>query len=228
MDTKSKARERIRGSRERMNILKEAEFKTIEFLCERMPKWVFPDLLTALGLLGSIVVFAGLILAIDHKYFLLISVFGFALQWFGDSLDGRLAYYRDTPRKWYGWALDLNVDWISACIIGLGFYFYFPAYKIISFIFVIAYGGSMIVALQRYKITNQYIIDQMSMGPTELRIVVSIAMIFEIFFNNSLLLLGFFGSAIIILMNIKESIKVFKEGDLRDQREKLLKATLNA
>jgi phosphatidylserine synthase len=39
--------------------------------------------------------------------------FGFAINWFGDSLDGRIAYYRNTPRKWYGFALDCIMDWLS-------------------------------------------------------------------------------------------------------------------
>ena len=118
----SAANSRIRNSRKRTNILKETEFKTLEFLCPRMPKWVTPDLLTLIGLLGSVVVFSGLYLAIANKLFLILSVIGLALHWFGDSMDGRLAYFRNTPRKWYGWALDLNADWVSICIIGLGFY----------------------------------------------------------------------------------------------------------
>lgn len=217
---KTTGAERIRSSRERHNILKKAEFKTIEILCKIMPDWVTPDMLTALGLLGSFIIAAGLIMAIDNPYFLLLSIVGFAIQWFGDSLDGRLAYYRNTPRKWYGWALDINADWISICVIGLGFYFYFPAYKIVSFLFVVAYGGSMIVALLRYKINDKYIIDTMALGPTELRIIISVFMLFEIFFEGALLGLGVIGSGLLMLFNLIESYRVLKAGDIRDAREK--------
>lgn len=226
METKqSTASERIRGSRERMNILKELEFKTIEKLCEWMPGWVFPDLLTAIGLFGSVIIFGGLILAIQDRWWLVLSVFGFAVQWFGDSLDGRLAYFRNTPRKWYGWSLDINADWIGICIIGLGFYFYFPEYKIISFIFVVAYGGSMIVSLMRYKIANVYVIDAGILGPTELRILISLFMIAEIFFPSVLLIFGFLGSGILMLINLVDSTKVMKLGDERDLQEKMAKAS---
>lgn len=225
MEPSSKsASERIRSSRTRKNILKDAEFATIEFLCKIMPKWVFPDLLTAIGLLGSVIIFGGLILAIDNRFWLILSVFGFAVQWFGDSLDGRLAYYRNTPRKWYGWSLDINADWIAACIIGLGFYFYFPDYKIISFLFVVTYGGSMIVSLMRYKIIDEYIIDSAFMGPTELRIIISLFMLGEIYFPGALQLFGLFGSLILMLLNVYESIKVMKMGDVRDKKEKAEKA----
>ena len=222
-----KARKRIRGSRERFNILKEAEFRTIEWLCERIPIWVKPDHLTAVGLLGAIVIFLGLIQAKQDKDYLLVCVLGFALNWFGDSLDGRIAYYRNTPRKWYGWALDINVDWISACIIGLGFYYYFPEWKIVSFVFVVAYGGSMIVALTRYKITNRYTIDTMFVGPTELRILLCLVMIVEIFRADTLLQFAFIGSLVIMLLNVIDSFKVFRLGDERDKTERNKASAIN-
>ena len=78
-----------------------------------MPQWVTPNILTAIGFAGSIMVALGLWYAQSNPLFLFFSVFGFAVQWFGDSLDGRLAYWRNIPRKWYGWALDISVDWIS-------------------------------------------------------------------------------------------------------------------
>ncbi len=188
-----------------------------------MPQAIKPDHLTAIGLLGSIIVFLGLVLAVGDKKYLFLSVAGFAVNWFGDSLDGRIAYYRNTPRKWYGWALDINVDWISACIIGLGFYYYFPEWKIVSFVFVVAYGGSMIVALMRYKISDRYTIDTMFVGPTELRIILCLVMIVEIFREDTLLQFAFAGSLVIMLLNLIDSFKVLKLGDARDKKEKAAK-----
>ena len=222
--TNKEAASRIRSSRERTNLLVKSEFATIEYLCRIMPAWVKPDLLTAVGLLGSVIVFLSLFLGTINQWYLLIGVLGLAIQWFGDSLDGRLAYYRNTPRKWYGWSLDINADWISACIIGLGFYYYFPDYKIISFIFVVAYGGSMIVSLMRYKISDNYIIDAFSLGPTELRIIISLFLILEIFFAGALQIFGLFGSMILIIMNLVQSFEVMKLGDVRDKMEKEAKS----
>jgi len=213
------AKKRIRN-RERSNILKEAEFKTIEFLCSKMPRWVTPDILTFTGVVGSLIVFLGLYLALQSKYCLLISILGLAVHWFGDSLDGRLAYYRNTPRKWYGWALDLNADWVSICIIGLGFYFYFPQYKFLAFVFVIVYGGSMILSLIQYKINNQYIIDKASMGPTELRIIISIILLIEIFVPYTLIAFSAIASIGMLVLNAKESLHILNEGDFRDKVEK--------
>jgi len=210
--------------RERSNILKKAEARAIQFLCAHMPRWVYPDLLTAIGFSGSLVICAGLWLAKHRdRYFLLLSIFGLAVHWFGDSLDGRLAYYRKTPRKWYGWALDINVDWTSACFIGLGFYFYLATFKIVAFVFVVAYGGSMIVALLRYRITEKYTIDTFMFGPTELRILLATVLLVEIYRPDTLLQFGFVGSLILVLINLADSYKVLKLADQRDRNQQTAK-----
>ena len=198
----------------------EAEFKTIEYLCGKMPKWITPDLLTLTGVAGSLVILLGLYLSIENKYALIVSVVGFAIQWFGDSLDGRLAYYRNIPRKWYGWSLDINADWISICIIGFGFYTYFPAYKFLAVVFVMAYGGSLILSLLQYKINNKYLIDKASLGPTELRIIICLALCIEIFVPYALVIFSLVASVIMLILNVKESMHLMSEGDIRDNFEK--------
>lgn len=218
--------DRIRRDRERTNLLRNAEYRLIEQLCERMPPWVTPDMLTATGFLGSVVVFGGLCLGNYWKGFLLLSVIGFAIQWFGDSLDGRLAYFRNTPRKWYGWTLDLNTDWVSACVIGLGFYFYLPVeHRIVAFVFVIAYGGSLIVALLRYKVTDKYTIDTFLFGPTEVRILLSLVLLIEIFRTDTLFQFGLVGTLLLVTFNLIESYRILKQADQRDREEKAQKGS---
>ncbi len=213
----------IRGDRERTSILKNGEYWLLERLCAAMPRWVTPDLLTAIGLSGAVVIFAGLWMGREQREWLLLSILGLVIHWFGDSLDGRLAYYRNRPRKWYGWSLDINVDWLSACIMGLGFYFYFPDWKIVSFVFVVAYGGAMIVSLLRYRITDKYTIDSFGLGPTELRILLAIVLLVEIYRDDTLLQFGIFGSLLLISLNAIESYRVLKLGDERDKAEKSAK-----
>jgi hypothetical protein len=210
----------ITQGRKRTNILKNIEQKTIEYLCSIMPGWMTSDILTLIGFFGSILIAVGLIAAKTDKIWLTISIAGFAIQWFGDSLDGRLAYWRNIPRKWYGWALDITVDWLSIGIIGFGFYFYFDIYKFISFIFIFAYGWSMINALLRYKITDTYTIDTNLMGPTELRIIICIFLIIEYFVPYTLIAFGLGGSLILSYFNSSDLINILKEGNKRDALEK--------
>lgn len=207
-------------NRKRTNILKNYEASVISFLCKIMPSWVTSDLLTFVGFTGSLIVAAGLYLGTNNNIWLLFSVFGYAVGWFGDSLDGRLAYFRNTPRKWYGWALDISVDWITVFIMGAGYYYYFTEYKIFAFVFVFAYGWAMINSLLKYKITDSYTIDTFLMGPTEVRIIICLFLIAEIFLPGSLILLGVGGSLILTIFNIYDLVLILKSGDERDRVEK--------
>jgi hypothetical protein len=218
-DVKNQAGD-ITTGRKRTNILKNSEQKTIEFLCGIMPSWVSSDLLTFIGFLGSIIVSYGLYLGDTDSIYLIISVFGFVVQWFGDSLDGRLAYFRKTPRKWYGWALDITVDWISIGIIGAGFYYFFDSYAYIAFLFVFTYGWSMINSLLRYKITNSYQIDSNYFGPTELRIIICFFILLEIYIPGVLWYFGVAGSGILAIFNIKDLSLVLEAGNAKDALEK--------
>ena len=100
------------------------------------------DMLTAIGFSGSLVILLSFILAtyIDRTY-LLLGVVGFLISWFGDSLDGRVAYYRNKQRKWYGFALDLTTDWIGIVLMGFGFVIYtVDQWEVIGFCIVVLYG----------------------------------------------------------------------------------------
>jgi hypothetical protein len=213
----------ITRGRKRTNILKNFEQKTIEYLCGIMPSWVTSDLLTFIGFLGSIIVSVGLYFGKTDSYYLIISIMGFIVQWFGDSLDGRLAYYRKTPRKWYGWALDITVDWISIGIIGAGFYYFFDTFPYVAFLFVFTYGWSMINSLLRYKITKSYQIDSNYFGPTELRIIICLFIVLEIFVPSALWYFGVAGSGILAVFNIKDLSMVLDGGNSRDAADRLNK-----
>nr|MBP8967225.1 CDP-alcohol phosphatidyltransferase family protein [Paludibacteraceae bacterium] len=184
-----KAESLIAQGRIRTNILHNVEQKSIAYLVQKIPAWMSSDMLTAIGFVGSVIVFLSFVLgAYISRYFLLLGILGFMVSWFGDSLDGRIAYYRNKPRKWYGFSLDITVDWLGIILMGTGFIVYAPSYwKIIGFLFVVLYGWEMITALLRYKITEQYSIDSGSFGPTEVRILISLMLILEVIVKDSIL-----------------------------------------
>lgn len=208
--------------RKRTNILKESEQKLILYLVERVPSWVSPNMLTGIGIGGSILIFIGFALAyyVDRS-FLLLGPLGFFINWFGDSLDGRIAYFRKIPRKWYGFSLDIIMDWIGTVIIGLGYFFYAdPGFEIVAFILIALYGWAMIISQLRYKITNVYSIDAGSVGPTEIRVIISAIILIELIFPHTI---HYFISAIcvvLLLINIKDTNTLLDLGDLRDIEEK--------
>ena len=212
----------ISKDRKRTNLLKKYEQMFIAFLVQKVPEWISSDMLTLIGFLGNFIVYISFLLAfyID-RWYLLLGVAGFFISWFGDSLDGRIAYYRNKPRKWYGFVLDLTVDWISTLFIGLGFMIYINnQYYLLGYAFVVLYGWEMITTLLRYKITGKYSIDSGLFGPTEVRILISILLIIEIFISGSIIYLAGIMITGLLIFNIIDFIKLLRLADARDIREK--------
>jgi phosphatidylglycerophosphate synthase len=210
--------------RERTNILRHIEQPTILFLCRLTPRFITPDMLTAIGMLGTGLVLAGFILAINNKYFLFLSIFGFAVNWLGDSLDGRIAYFRNIPRKWYGFALDAVMDWLSLVLMSIGYYLYIESdYKILVFTFCSMYGWATIIAQIRYRITDKYTIDAGLLGPTETRVIICGVILAEIFFGGSIRIFSVAVNILLLLINIIDTYKLVQLGDQKDKEIQRLK-----
>lgn len=212
----------ISKDRSRTNLFKTFEQKTLVFLVQRIPSWIKSDMLTFIGFIGSLIVLLSFILAAYiHRNYLLLGLLGFAINWFGDSLDGRLAYFRNQPRKWYGFSLDLTVDWITTILIGCGYMIYTDSnWKMLGFGFVVMYGWAMITTLLRYKVTGKYIIDSGLLGPTEVRIIISAIMVAEVLFKNSILYSAIFVCVLLFIVDISETVKLLRLTNDLDIAEK--------
>lgn len=211
----------ISKDRIRTNLLRNSEQKALSILVQRIPSWVFPDLLTFIGFLGSLTVLISFILATYfNRYFLLLSLAGFFINWFGDSLDGRLAIYRNKSRRWYGFSLDLSVDWITTIIVGLGFVIYTDGVgELLGYGFVVLYGWAMITAVLRYKITGEYKIDSGLLGPTEVRIIISAILITEVLVKDSLVWVSGLACIILLIIDINDLLKLLKVATEKDEKE---------
>ncbi len=212
----------IARDRTRTNILKTYEQRALAWLVQRIPGWMSSNMLTAIGFSGNILVMAGFLLASALRYeYLLLGVPGFLISWFGDSLDGRVAYFRNKPRKWFGFTLDLTTDWIGTFLIGLGFAVYVEGItKYLGFLFVVLYGWEIITALLRYKITGKYAIDAGKLGPTEVRLILTLVLVAEVLFRGSLAYLGVLACLVLFVVNLIDFRKLLKQANERDQSDK--------
>ena len=214
--------------RKRTNLLKRAEQCAISYLVTKVPKSITPNILTVLGFFGGVLVLGGFLAAhyVDRSY-LLLGVLGLLVNWFGDSLDGRIAYYRNIPRKWYGFSLDIITDWINTVIMGVGFIVYLgQGYELLSYFFVALYGWAMIIALLRYKITDKYTIDAGIVGPTEIRVIISCIFILEVLLPGTVNIFSAVVVVILFVVNIVDTQKLLRLGDARDIAEKAVKNSL--
>lgn len=215
----------IAEGRDRTNLFKDSEQKSIAYLVQRVPKWLSSDMLTAIGFLGSIITFISFLLGYYiHPAFLLFGVFGYFVCWFGDSLDGRIAYYRQIPRKWYGYSLDITVDWLGIILMGLGFIVYVDGlWELIGFGFVVLYGWEMITTTVKYKITGKYSIDSGLFGPTEVRIILSLILIIEVVFHNSIQYISLVATVLLLVSNLINTHRLLRVADDCDLNEKVKK-----
>jgi len=178
-------------------------------------------MLTFTGFIGNIIVFLAFIFAVYfRKEYLWLGVPGFAINWFGDSLDGRIAYYRNKARKWYGYSLDVSVDWLGVVLIGLGCLIYLERpWAYLGFLFLSLYGWALIKSVIRLNVLGKHVIDAGKMGPTELRILISIVMVLEVYVEGALAYFVLAGCLILLLVNLADFRELLKETDRLDKEK---------
>ena len=153
------------------SILNAAEKKILVWLAERQPRWMTSDILTYIGVSGAVMIAAGYMLSSVNIRWLWFSSLGFAVNWYGDSLDGTLARVRGHQRPVYGYYLDHTVDAINEFImvlgIGLsGLMHLNLALMILAFYFMLTINVSINAHLKKeFKLTYA------KLGPTEFRVI---------------------------------------------------------
>ena len=174
------------GSHERVNdsLSGPLERPVLAWLAARMPPWVTPDILTAVGVLGSLVVFLGYLLTHLHPAFLWLASLGFVINWFGDSLDGTVARYRDAQRPRYGFFIDHTMDAVSEYLIfvGLGMS---PYVKLdIACLALIGYLLVSLLCYVRTCVDGVFQISYTRIGPTEMRAIAVLSNTVIFFIGN--------------------------------------------
>jgi phosphatidylglycerophosphate synthase len=98
------------------------ERRALRWLAERLPRWVTPDGLTAVGFLAQMLAGVAYALAADDRRWLHAVNACLVANWFGDSLDGSIARFRNQSRPRYGFYLDHMVDALGAFFLlgGMG------------------------------------------------------------------------------------------------------------
>jgi phosphatidylglycerophosphate synthase len=169
------------AAREQTSILASLERAALRGLARRMPRCVNSDHLSVLGLLGMLG--AGVFYAASKQNPLMLHVVNLCifLNWFGDSLDGTLARFRDRQRPRYGFYVDHIIDTFGAVflLIGLALSGYMServAAAVLIAFFMLAINSYLAAyALGVFKLS------QWKMGPTEMRLLLMIGNVFLIY-----------------------------------------------
>lgn len=158
-------------TRIQQNILARGERRLLNWICPRLPAWVTPDQLTALGFLGAVIVASGYMLSWIDDEWLGLCLAGYIVNWFGDSLDGSLARWRRIERPSYGYFLDHSVDAIGTLLM-IGAIGASPYMRLdVAFMAVIGYFLLSIHTFLAAKVIGEFRLSYLAGGPTELRLM---------------------------------------------------------
>lgn len=153
------------------NLLARGEQRLLQWLCPRLPAWLSPDILTALALAAAFAIGAGYVLSNGNPVWLTLSVAGYFVHWFGDSLDGTIARYRQIERPRYGYFIDHSSDGLATLFIlgGLGAS---PYLRLdVSLFAIVAYLLISVHTFLLARVSDRFQLSHLGGGPTELRIM---------------------------------------------------------
>ena len=170
------------ATRIQQSFITKAEKRALRWLAERVPAAVNSDHLTALGAIGMFLAAASYALVRFDRVGLLFACLFLGVNWFGDSLNGTLARYRNRQRPRYGFYVDHVIDGfgVTALLAGMGAsghmnpllaVWMLVAYLLLSSeIFLATY------ALARFEMSYFYF------GPTELRLLLCAGNLYVFFY----------------------------------------------
>ena len=168
------------ADREQTSVLAPLERAVLRGLARRMPGWINSDHLSVLGLAAMLM--AGVCYAVSRQMPLMLHLVNLCifLNWFGDSLDGTLARYRNRQRPRYGFYVDHIIDTFGMMflIFGLALSGYMServaAAMLVLFLMLAINSYLTAYALRIFKISHW------KLGPTEIRLLLCIGNLYLI------------------------------------------------
>ena len=153
------------------NLVARVERRALDWLCARLPRKVSPDMLTAFGMFGALMVFTGYLGSNADRDWLWLCVAGYVVHWVGDSLDGSLARFRKIERPRYGYFLDHSCDGLATTllVVGIGLTPYVQLE-----VALVALAGYLLMSIHAFlsvRVLGELRLSYMNAGPTELRLI---------------------------------------------------------
>jgi archaetidylinositol phosphate synthase len=162
------------ATREQVSFLAPLEKKCLIWLARHMPSWINPDHLTVLGLTAMLGAGLSYWYASISRTGLILAIACLAINWFGDSLDGTLARFRNKQRPKYGFYVDHIVDALGTFFLlaGLGFSGYMSE-RIAAGLLIVYFMLSIEVYLATYTL-GSFHLSFWKFSPTELRLLLMV------------------------------------------------------
>jgi phosphatidylglycerophosphate synthase len=150
-------------------LLARHEARLLERIARRLPAWVAPDGMTALGVAAAVGIGAAYWLTARDPAWLWVASGLLIVHWLGDSLDGTLARVRGIERPRYGYYLDHLVDAGATIVIGAGLGLSPYMSLVTGLAIVIAYLALSINTYLETQVFGVFSLGYGRVGPTEAR-----------------------------------------------------------
>ncbi len=161
------------ATRVQVSFVTAAEKRVLAWFAAHMPAWVGSDHLTLLGFLAQLMVGVSYALSRFHPVWLLWAILFLAINWFGDSLDGTLARFRNRQRPRYGFYLDHIIDAVGSTVLMAGLALSGYMTPIVALALLVAFLSLAIeVYLATYTL-GSFHLSFFNLGPTEIRIILA-------------------------------------------------------
>ena len=162
------------STRIQTSVLNALEKKILVRMAKMQPRWMTSDILTFIGIVGSVIVAAGYALSNYDISWLWLASFGFVVNWYGDSLDGTLARVRNTQRPVYGFYLDDCVDGLTMAVMCIGAGLSEMLNLYIAMAVLVVYLLLSISVYINAHLKGEFKLTFAGMGPTEFRLIMII------------------------------------------------------
>lgn len=162
------------STRIQTSVLNALEKKILVRMAKMQPRWMTSDILTFIGIVGSVIVAVGYALSNYDISLLWLASFGFVVNWYGDSLDGTLARVRNTQRPIYGFYLDHCVDGLTMAVMCIGAGLSEMLNLYIAMAVLVVYLLLSISVYINAHLKGEFKLTFAGMGPTEFRLIMII------------------------------------------------------
>jgi archaetidylinositol phosphate synthase len=159
--------------REHGSVTAAVEKRLLVWIAGRLPGWITPDRLTAIGLAAMAATGLGFGALRWTARAAWIVVAALVVNWLGDSLDGTVARVRDCQRPRYGYYVDHVVDLAGTTMVVAGIAVSGRMDPLLACGVLVAY---LLAAAESFLATHAVAIFRISfagVGPTELRFVLA-------------------------------------------------------
>jgi len=154
------------------SLLFELEQRIVNKYVSRIPKNIETYHLTLLTILWSVLIIIFSYFASKNINWLWLVSLMIFFQYITDLFDGAVGRYRNTGLIKWGFYMDHLLDYLFLFSILIGYSFILPReFDYILFFILAIFGAVMVNSYLSFAATNEFKINYLKIGPTEIRII---------------------------------------------------------